>query len=69
MKHSQHLFTSLPFSSFHLLWQRPTLPNPYVGKARQKALVFYIWTICLVKPMDKNNTLCQYHLPIYPSID
>ena len=30
---------------------------------------FYIWTICLVKPMDKNNTLCQYHLPIYPSID
>jgi len=40
MKHSQHLFTSLPFSSFHLLWQRPTLPNPYVGKARQKALVF-----------------------------
>ena len=28
------------FHLFTFLWLRPTLPNPYVGKARPKALVF-----------------------------
>ena len=28
------------FHLFTFLWHRPTLSNPYVGKARPKALVF-----------------------------
>ncbi len=40
MKYNQHPFTFLLLRLFTFLWQRPTLPKLYVGKARPKVLAF-----------------------------
>ena len=64
---SFHFFTFFIFSPFYGI-DLPCLIRTW-EKLGRRPWSFYIWTICLVKPMDKNNALCQYHLPIYPSID
>ena len=51
------------FHLFTFLWHRPTLPKPYVGKARPKALVFLHLDYLLVgrewlKTMSFINSIC-----------